>query len=52
MRKIQKDRKRIPLKLSEGNALQRLHTCIAPLARQKRKSFFWKIVTGDKNGLP
>jgi [histone H3]-lysine36 N-dimethyltransferase SETMAR len=39
----------VPHKLSEVNKNHRLNTCISLLARQKRKSFLYQIVTGDES---
>ena len=46
--KVQKLGKWVPHKLSEVNIIQRLTTCVSLLSRQKKKSFLWKIVTGDE----
>ena len=49
--KIQKVGKWVPHKLSEVNIAQRLSICISLSSRQKKKSFLWKIVTGDEKWL-
>jgi len=49
--KIQKLGKWVPHKLSEVNISQRLSICVSLASRQKKKSFLWKIVTGDEKWL-
>ena len=49
--KVQKVGKWVQHKLSEINIAQRLSTCIFLSSRQKKKSFLWKIVTGDEKWL-
>ena len=51
MGKIQKVGKWVPHQLSERNTNQRLTTCISLLARHKKKSFLWRIVTGDEKWI-
>lgn len=48
MGKIQKAGKWVPHELSERSIGQRLNTCVSLLARQQKKDFLWKIVTGDE----
>ena len=49
--KVQKVGKWVPDKLSEVNISQRLSICASLSSRQKKKSFLWKIVTGDEKWL-
>ena len=49
--KVQKVGKWVPHKLSEINISQRLNTCVFLSAKQKKKSFLWKIVTGDEKWI-
>lgn len=49
--KVQRVGKWVPHKLSEVNISQRLSTCISLACRQKKKSFLWKIVTGDEKWI-
>ena len=49
--KVQKLGKWVPHKLSEMNRLTRLNTCAFLLSKQKRKSFLYKIVTGDEKWI-
>ena len=49
--KVQKLGKWVPHKLSEMNILTRLNTCAFLLSKQKRKSFLYKIVTGDEKWI-
>ena len=49
--KVQKVGKWVPHKLSEVNISQRLSICVSLASRQKKKSFLWKIVTGDEKWL-
>ena len=51
MGKVQKVGKWVPHKLSEVNISQRLSICTSLLSRQKKKSFLWKIVTGDEKWI-
>ena len=46
--KILKAGKWVPHKLSEINMANRLNTCVFLSAKQRKKSFLWKIVTGDE----
>lgn len=48
MGKIQKVGHWVPHALSPSNIAQRLNLSIALLARYRRKSFLWQIVTGDE----
>ncbi len=41
----------MPHKLSEVNISQRLKTCEFLSSKQKKKSFLWKIVTGDEKWI-
>ncbi|MEZ0498455.1 ArsR family transcriptional regulator [Sphingomonas sp. IW22] len=49
--KIQKVGKWVPHELSERNISCRLTTCASLLARQRKKDFLWKIVTGDEKWI-
>lgn len=49
--KVWKAGKWVPHKLTEVNKAQRLNTCVSLLARQKKKSFLHKIVTGDESWI-
>ena len=49
--KVQKVGKWVPHKLSEVNISERLSICVSLSSRQKKKSFLWKIVTGDEKWL-
>ena len=49
--KVQKVGKWVPHKLSEINIAQPLSTCVFLSSRQKKKSFLWKIVTGDEKWI-
>jgi len=49
--KIQKAGKWVPHKLSEAKIAQRLSICVSLASRQKKKSFLWKIITGDEKWL-
>jgi len=49
--KVQKIGRWVPHQLSEVNISQRLSICTSLLSRQKKKSFLWKIVTGDEKWL-
>lgn len=49
--KVQKIGKWVPHKLSEVNISQRLSICVSLSSRHKKKSFLWKIVTGDEKWL-
>ena len=48
MGKVHKAGKWVPYKFSENNKCQRLTTCVSLLARNKKKDYLWKIVTGDE----
>ena len=48
MRKIHKEGKWIPYQLSENAIADRLNICISLFARQKKKSFLYRIITGDE----
>lgn len=48
MGKIQKLGKWVPHELTEFNIGQRLNTCVSLLAKQQKKDFLYKIVTGDE----
>lgn len=37
-----------PHKLTKAHCERRMDTCIALISKQQRKSFLWKIVTGDE----
>lgn len=41
----------VPHKLSEINISQRLNTCVFLAAKQQKKDFLWKIVTGDEKWI-
>ncbi len=49
--KVQKVGKWVPHQLSEINISQRLKICVSLASRQKKKSFLWKIVTGDEKWI-
>lgn len=49
--KVQKVGRWVPHQLSEVNISQRLSICTSLLLRHKKKSFLWKIVTGDEKWL-
>lgn len=49
--KVQRVGKWVPHKLSEINIAQRLSICASLASRHKKKSFLWKIVTGDEKWL-
>lgn len=49
--KVQKCGKWVPHKLSEINIANRLNTCVFLSSRQKKKSFLWKIITGDEKWI-
>ena len=51
MGKIQKEGKWVPHKLTETNKNQRVAACLSLLNKQRRKSFLWKIVTGDEKWI-
>jgi len=51
MGKIQKVGKWVPHNLSENNILQRFNVCVSLAAKQQRKDFLWKIVTGDEKWI-
>jgi len=50
MGKVQKIEKWVPHELNDRQMERRQNTCQILLARQKRKSFLHRIVTGDKSG--
>uniref|UniRef100_A0A1I7WJA7 Transposase n=1 Tax=Heterorhabditis bacteriophora TaxID=37862 RepID=A0A1I7WJA7_HETBA len=41
----------VPYELSENSIGRRLNICISLLARQRKKNFLWKIVTGDEKWI-
>jgi histone-lysine N-methyltransferase SETMAR len=49
--KVQRVGKWVPHNLSEVNISQRLSICVSHSSRQKKKSFLWKIITGDEKWL-
>uniref|UniRef100_A0A1I7X486 HTH_48 domain-containing protein n=1 Tax=Heterorhabditis bacteriophora TaxID=37862 RepID=A0A1I7X486_HETBA len=51
MGKIRKLGKWVPYELSENSIGRRLNICISLLARQRKKNFLWKIVTGDEKWI-
>lgn len=51
MGKILKSGKWVPHKLSDININQRLTTCISLSAKQQKRDFLWKIVTGDEKWI-
>jgi len=51
MRKIQKIGKWIPHELKDRQMERRQNTCQILLARQKRKTFLYRIVTGDEKWI-
>uniref|UniRef100_A0A1I7X0M2 Transposase n=1 Tax=Heterorhabditis bacteriophora TaxID=37862 RepID=A0A1I7X0M2_HETBA len=51
MGKIRKLGKWVPYELSENSIGRRLNTCIPLLARQRKKNFWWKIVTDTGQSL-
>uniref|UniRef100_A0A1I7XH59 HTH_48 domain-containing protein n=1 Tax=Heterorhabditis bacteriophora TaxID=37862 RepID=A0A1I7XH59_HETBA len=51
MGKIRKIGKWVPYELSENSIGRRLNICISLLARQRKKTFLWKIVTGDEKWI-
>lgn len=51
MGKVHKEGKYIPHNLTESNKNQRLVTCLSLLNRHRRKSFLWKIITGDEKWI-
>ena len=48
MGKVLKVGHSVPHQLSHANIAQRLNLCVALLSRHRRKSFLWRIVTGDE----
>ena len=46
--KIQKHGRWVPHELTQEQREKRVDTCLSLLSRQKRKSFLWKLVTGDE----
>uniref|UniRef100_A0A1I7XS11 HTH_48 domain-containing protein n=1 Tax=Heterorhabditis bacteriophora TaxID=37862 RepID=A0A1I7XS11_HETBA len=51
MGKLRKLGKWVPYELSENTIGRRLNICISLLARQRKKNFLWKIVTGDEKWI-
>uniref|UniRef100_A0A1I7XQW1 Transposase n=1 Tax=Heterorhabditis bacteriophora TaxID=37862 RepID=A0A1I7XQW1_HETBA len=51
MGKIRKLGKWVPYELSENSIGRRLNIYISLLARQRKKNFLWKIVTGDEKWI-
>ena len=51
MRKIHKEGKWLPHELSENAILNRLTIATSLLARQRKKSFLWCIMTGDEKWI-
>jgi len=51
MGKIHKEGIWLPHKLSENAILNRLSIAISLLARQRKKSFLWRIVTNDEKWI-
>uniref|UniRef100_A0A1I7XBU1 Reverse transcriptase n=1 Tax=Heterorhabditis bacteriophora TaxID=37862 RepID=A0A1I7XBU1_HETBA len=51
MGKIRELGKWVPHKLSENNIGRRLNICISLIARQRKKNYLWKIVTGDEKWI-
>lgn len=49
--KIQKEGKWVPHALTEEQRERRSDTCLSLLSRQKKKSFLWKLVTGDEKWI-
>lgn len=46
--KIQKEGKWVPHELTPEQRERRVDTCLSLLSRHKKKSFLWKLVTGDE----
>uniref|UniRef100_A0A1I7XDY0 HTH_48 domain-containing protein n=1 Tax=Heterorhabditis bacteriophora TaxID=37862 RepID=A0A1I7XDY0_HETBA len=51
MGKIRKLGKWVPYELSENSIDRRLNICISLLAKQRKKNFLWKIVTGEERWI-
>lgn len=51
MGKIQKEGKWLPHELTENAISSRFNIAVSLLARQKKKSFLWRIVTGDEKWI-
>lgn len=51
MGKIQKEGKWLPHELSESAIQNRFNIAVSLFARQKKKSFLWRIVTGDEKWI-
>jgi len=51
MRKIHKEEIWLPHELSENAILNRLFIATSLLAKQRKKSFLWRIVTDEKMNL-
>lgn len=51
MGKIQKEGRWVPHELSESAIHNRFNITVSLLARQKKKSFLWRIVTGDEKWI-
>lgn len=49
--KIQKEGKWLPHRLTDSAIANRLNICISLLAKQRKKSFLWRIVTGDEKWI-
>ncbi len=49
--KVHRVGKWVPHRLSEINIAQRLSICVSLSSRYKKKSFLWKIVTGDEKWI-
>ena len=51
LNKVQKLGYWVPHKLSDVNITQRLNTCVFLTTKLKKKSFLWKIITGDEKWI-
>ena len=49
--KIRKEGKWLPHELTENAIANRYNICFSLLARQRKKSFLWRIVTGDEKWI-
>ena len=49
--KIQKHGRWVPHELTQEQCEERVHTYLSLLSRQKRKSFLWKLPTGDEKWI-
>ena len=49
--KIQKHGRWVPHELIQEQREKRVDTCLSLLSRQRRKSFLWKLVTGDEKWI-